>query len=62
MFEAVKVFSATKQRDRDELGETVTQWLDNNQGKIEIVDKVVSQSSDSEYHCLSITLFYRRKK
>jgi len=61
MFDAVKVFSATKQRDRDALGETVTHWLDNNQGKVEIVDKVVSQSSDSEYHCLSITLFYRRK-
>lgn len=62
MFDAVKVFSATKQRDRDELGETVTHWLDNNQGKIEIVDKIVSQSSDSEYHCISITLFYRRKQ
>jgi hypothetical protein len=62
MFDAVKVFTATKQRDRDSLGETVTDWLDHNQGKIEIVDKVVSQSSDSEYHCLSITLFYRRKQ
>lgn len=60
MFDAVKVFSATKQRDRDELGETVTRWLDEHSGKIEIVDKVVSQSSDSEYHCLSIVLFYRR--
>jgi hypothetical protein len=62
MFDAVKVFSATKQRDRDALGETVTHWLDNNLADIEIVDKVVSQSSDSEYHCLSITLFYRRKQ
>ncbi len=62
MFDAVKVFSATKQRDRDELGETVTQWLDNHKNEIEIVDKIVSQSSDSEYHCLSITLFYRRKQ
>ena len=62
MFDAVKVFSATKQRDRDELGETVTRWLDTNLSKIEIVDKVVAQSSDSEYHCLSITLFYRRKQ
>ena len=59
MFDAVKVFSATKQKDRDELGEQVTRWLADRQGKIQIVDKVVSQSSDSEYHCLTITVFYR---
>jgi hypothetical protein len=62
MFDGVKVFSATKQRDREELGETVTRWLDKNRDTVEIVDKIVSQSSDSEYHCLSVTLFYRRKE
>ena len=62
MFDAVKVFSATKQKDWDELGEHVTRWLVENQGKVDIVDKVVSQSSDSEYHCLTITLFYRWRK
>ena len=62
MFDAVKVFSATKQKDRDELGETASRWLTENHDAIEIVDKVVTQSSDSEYHCLTITLFYRRKK
>lgn len=61
MFDGVKVFSATKQKDRDELGETVTRWLDAQQGKLEIVDKVVKQSSDNEYHCLTIVLFYRRR-
>jgi len=61
MFDGIKVFSATKQKDRDELGETATRWLDEQQGKIEIVDKVVTQSSDNEYHCLTITVFYRRK-
>ena len=61
LFDAVKVFSATKQKERDELGETVTRWLDEHKARIEIVDKVVKQSSDSEYHCLSITLFYKRK-
>ena len=25
----------------------------------EIVDKIVTQSSDSEFHCLTITLFYK---
>ena len=60
MFDAVKVFSATKQKDRDELGETVSRWLDQKRGTIQIVDKIVSQSSDSEYHCVTITLFYNR--
>lgn len=61
MFDAVKVFSATKQKDRDELGETVSRWLQQKRGEIEIVDKVVTQSSDSEYHCVTITLFYNHR-
>lgn len=60
MFNGVKVFSATKHKERDELGETVTRWLKAEQGRIELVDKIVSQSSDSEYHCVTITLFYNR--
>ncbi len=59
MFNGVKVFSATKHKERDELGETVTRWLSSQQGKIEVVDKVVTQSSDSEYHCVTITIFYK---
>ena len=58
MFDAVKVFSATKQRERDSLGESVSRWLQQHQGKIDVVDKIVSQSSDSEYHCVTICLFY----
>jgi hypothetical protein len=61
MFDGVKVFSATKQKERDELGETVTRWLDAKKNDVEIVDKMITQSSDSEYHCLTITLFYRHK-
>ena len=61
MFDAVKVFSATKQKERDELGERASKWLDQMRGKIEVVDKIVTQSSDSEYHCLSITLFYKNR-
>jgi hypothetical protein len=52
------VFSATKARERSELGAKVTDWLRANAG-VEIVDKVVTQSSDQEFHCLTITLFYR---
>lgn len=60
-FTGVKVFSATKAKERDELGETVTRWLQAN-ADLEIVDRVVSQSSDDEFHCLSIVLFYRPRK
>ncbi len=59
-FTGVKVFSATKARDREELGETITRWLRAN-ADLEVVDKVVSQSSDDEFHCLSIVFFYRQK-
>jgi len=52
-----KVFTATKARDREELGDAVTRWIQDNP-KAKIVDKVVTQSSDSEFHCLSITIWY----
>ncbi len=56
-FNGVKVFSATKAREREELGETITAWLAANPG-VTIVDKIVTQSSDNEFHCLTITLFF----
>ncbi|HET6412435.1 MAG TPA: hypothetical protein VFG53_10270 [Anaeromyxobacter sp.] len=58
-FTGVKVFSATKAREREELGETVTRWMRSND--VEIVDRVVTQSSDDEFHCLTIVLFYRQR-
>lgn len=60
MFNGVKVFSATKWQEREELGEKVTQWL-RAHPNIDIVDKLVTQSSDSEFHCLAITIFYSEK-
>ena len=60
-FNGVKVFSATLQRHRDELGERVTEWLAANKA-IRVVESVVRQSSDREFHCLSITLFYERSE
>jgi hypothetical protein len=58
-FTGVKVFSATKAKDREELGEAVTRWLRSN--AVEVVDRVVTQSSDDEFHCLTIVLFYRER-
>jgi len=54
----LKIFSATKARDRESLGETITDWI-RKHPDYEIFDKIVTQSSDSAYHCLAITVFYR---
>lgn len=59
-FTGVKVFSTTLARDREMMGETITKWLKDNP-QADIVDKIVTQSSDKEFHCLTVTLFYRHK-
>lgn len=58
-YDGIKVFSATKARDRRVLGERATAWLRSE--AVEVVDKVVRLSSDAEFHCLSIAIFYRRR-
>lgn len=60
-FTGVKVFSATKAREREELGEHVTRWIRDNPGT-RIIDKIVTQSSDREFHCLTITIFYELER
>ncbi len=60
-FNGVKVFSATMAQERDQLGEKITQWLQTHPG-VEIVDKIVTQSSDEAFHCLAITLFYNEPR
>ena len=60
-FSGVKVFSTTLARDREVMGETITRWLKDNLATVEIVDRTVTQSSDKEFHCLTITLFYKPK-
>ena len=54
----VQVFTATKAREREELGEVITRWL-REHPDYEIVNKYVTQSSDKEFHCLTITLVYK---
>lgn len=58
-FTGVKVFSATMQQEREVLGEKVTAWLAANPALV-VVDVMVRQSSDEAFHCLSITVFYRK--
>ena len=60
-FSGVKVFSATMAQERDQLGEKITSWLATHPG-VEIVDKIVTQSSDEAFHCLAITLFFNDPK
>lgn len=53
-----KTFSTTRHEHRRRLGEVVTEWMKNNK-QCEVVDAVVRQSSDNEFHCLSIILFIK---
>jgi len=57
-YNGVKVFSATKAKEREELGTKVTVWMRNNP-QCKIVDTVVRQSSDNEFHCVTIIVFYQ---
>jgi hypothetical protein len=56
-FNGVKVFSATMFAVRERLGETVTQWLAE-RPDLDVVDIVVTQSSDAAFHCVAISVFY----
>lgn len=49
----VKVFTATKARDRASLGERVTAWLGAHPSA-QISSSIVRLSSDRAFHCLSI--------
>jgi hypothetical protein len=60
MFTGVKVFSATRPRERDELGENMNRWLKSN-ADLEVVETLVRQSSDLDFHCLSIIIFFRQR-
>ena len=60
-FTGVKVFTTTLARDREQMGETIGRWLAAHP-EVEVVDKLVTQSSDREFHCLSITFFYRERE
>ena len=60
MYNAVKVFTATKAKEREALGEVMTAWLRRNEGNIEVLNTEVRQSSDQQFHCLTIVVFYRR--
>jgi len=58
----VKVFSETMARPRSEMGQKVTDWFEGKRAEsseFEVYDMIVRQSSDAEFHCLSIVILYR---
>jgi hypothetical protein len=59
-FTGCKVFSATLARDRDSMTETINGWLAKHP-ELDIVDKTVTLSSDNQFHCLTIILFFRER-
>lgn len=54
--EEVKVFSATKAKDREAIGERVTRWIDEHPS-LGVLSAVVRLSSDRQFHCFTIVLF-----
>ncbi len=56
--EGIKVFTATKAKERSTLGDRITEWLRASPPKV-IRDVSVTQSSDEEFHCLTVSLLYR---
>jgi hypothetical protein len=57
VFNGVTVFSATTRDQRARLGETMTAWRTENVD-LAVVVVTVRQSSDSEFHCITIVVAY----
>lgn len=57
----LKVFSATTARARDLLSDRITGWICNHP-QYKVFNKIVTQSSDAQFHCLTITLLYRHAR
>ncbi len=53
--QVIKVFSVTKAKERLVLGERVTAWIAEHP-ELEISRSIVMQSSDRQFHCISIVL------
>lgn len=56
-FNGVKVFSATMVADHEKLGDKVTEWIAAHPNH-RLEDIVVTQSSDRDFHCVAISVFY----
>ena len=52
----IKVWSVTKVRDREVIGDVITNWLQ--ESRAIPSETIILQSSDSAFHCLSFVMFY----
>lgn len=60
-FDGMEIFSASKHEERSRLGQRVTEWRATNSTFV-ITDVRLTQSSDNEFHCVTIAIFYKTKK
>jgi len=60
-FDGMAMFSVSKHVDREKMGDDVTAWRKRNPTFV-ITDVRLTQSSDNEYHCVTIAIFYKNKK
>lgn len=60
-FDGMVIFSASKHVDREKMGADVTNWRQRNPA-LQIVEVRTLQSSDNEFHCVTIIVFYKNKK
>lgn len=54
-FDAVKVMTATTHNDRAALSDRLSDFISTH----DVTEIVITQSSDSSFHCLVFTMFYR---
>ncbi len=60
-FDGMMVFSASKHTDRERMSADVTAWRQRN-ASVTITDVRTMQSSDNEFHCVTVIVFYKLKK
>ncbi|NQV13420.1 MAG: hypothetical protein HQ530_03900 [Parcubacteria group bacterium] len=53
----VKIFTCTRHHEKEQEGDKITEWLRDNPD-IQILEKMVLQSSDISHHCLTVAIFY----
>lgn len=61
-YQAIKIFTCTMAKERNELDEGVNRWLvdmSKKQKTFEVVDTIITQSSDNAFHCFTVTIFYK---
>lgn len=60
-FDGMVIFSASKHSERGSLGSDVTAWRQRNP-TMTIVEVRTMQSSDNEFHCVTVIVFYKNRK